>query len=257
MKPLRLYWSSSKPNFGDALSPLICARVSGRQIVHAEVGRCDLVALGSLLQRVKEHFWTRRITVWGTGFIEPVPPHRSRHRYCAVRGKLTASIVRAGDGVALGDPGLLASMLVDDEAGREATKRYRCLVIPHYKDRAHPALGELLRQRPDVEVADVFEPALDLLRKIRAADVVLSSAMHGLIAADSLGVPNAWLKLSDDVRGGDFKFRDYYSVFGITPAPLVPGAELSRSLEHVRETYARPGLEQIKAALLDSFPRDL
>jgi pyruvyltransferase len=255
VRPLRLYWSTSKPNFGDALSPLICARVSGRVIEHAPVARCDLIALGSLMQRVKEHFWTRRITVWGTGFIGPEAPRRSRHRYCAVRGKLTASIVRAGDDVVLGDPGLLASMLLEGEPPAEA--RIRCLVIPHYKDRDHPRLQELVRQFPWIEVADVFQPPLDLLGRIRSSEIVLSSAMHGLIAADSLGVPNAWLKLSDELRGGDFKFRDYYSVFGIEPVPTEPSAALIGRLGEIAAAYARPGIDRVKAELVRCFPRDI
>lgn len=255
MKPLRLYWLTSKPNFGDALSPLICARVSGRVIEHAPVGSCDLIALGSLMQRVKEHFWTRRITVWGTGFIGPEPSRKSRHRYCAVRGKLTASIVRAGDDVVLGDPGLLASILLEAESA--LAPRIRCLVIPHYKDREHPWLQEVARQFPWVEIADVFEPPLELMRRIRSADVVLASAMHGLIVADSFGIPNAWLKLSDDVRGGDFKFRDYYSVFDMDPAPLAPSTALVERLEAVTAEYARPGIERVKAELVRCFPRDI
>jgi hypothetical protein len=255
VRPLRLYWSTSKPNFGDALSPLICARVSGRTIEHATVGRCDLIALGSLMQRVKEHFWTRRITVWGTGFIGPETPRTSRHRYCAVRGKLTASIVRAGDEVVLGDPGLLASMLLEGEA--QPAARIRCLVIPHYKDRNHPRLQDLVRQFPWIEVADVFQPPLDLLRRIRSSEIVLSSAMHGLIAADGLGVPNAWLKLSDELRGGDFKFRDYYSVFGLEPVPRQPEAALFNRLDEIAAAYTRPGIESVKTELLRCFPRGI
>jgi pyruvyltransferase len=78
--------------------------------------------------------------------------------------------------------------------------------------------------------------------------------MHGLIAADSLHVPNAWLKLSDELRGEDFKFRDYYSVFNIEPKPLAPVLDLFRHTEALIETYSRPGLDDIKQQLIESFP---
>ena len=61
---------------------------------------------------------------------------------------------------------------------------------------------------------------MEFLKQLNACDVVLSSAMHGLIAADSLGIPNAWMRLSDRLTGGDWKFRDYYSVFGVEPTAL-------------------------------------
>ncbi|MCK0507045.1 polysaccharide pyruvyl transferase family protein [Aromatoleum anaerobium] len=255
MKPLRLHWASSKPNFGDVLSPLICARVAGRSVVWAPAGECDLVALGSLMQRVKERFWNKRISVWGAGFIAAEKPHRSRHRLCALRGKLSAAIVGAGDEVALGDPGLLASLLIEHEPP-PATRR-GCLIIPHYKDRDCPELLAAVRDLAGVELVDVFSPPLEILRRIRAAEVVLSSAMHGLIAADSLGVPNAWLKVSDALRGGDFKFRDYYSVFGIEPPQIGLNANLLHDASVIVDTYRRPGIEMIKDGLLRSFPPDL
>ena len=39
--------------------------------------------------------------------------------------------------------------------------------------------------------------------------------MHGLIAADSFCIPNIRIILSDNIIGKDFKYNDYYSVFGI------------------------------------------
>ena len=44
--------------------------------------------------------------------------------------------------------------------------------------------------------------------------------MHGLIAADSLGIPNQWFALSEQVIGNGYKFADYYSVFEINPKSI-------------------------------------
>jgi hypothetical protein len=115
-------------------------------------------------------------------------------------------------------------------------------------------LAHLAASMPNTEVVDVFSPPLQILEKIRAAEFVFSSAMHGLIAADSLHVPNAWLKLSDELRGEDFKFRDYYSVFNIEPRPLVPTPDLLKHTKALIETYARPGLNDIQQRLIKSFP---
>ena len=51
-------------------------------------------------------------------------------------------------------------------------------------------------------------------------EVVISSAMHGLITADSLGIPNARAIISNNITGGDYKFNDYYSIYGINPKVL-------------------------------------
>lgn len=253
MRPIALHWSRSKPNFGDALSPLICARVAGRPVVWAPPERCDLIAIGSLLQRLKERLWSRPVHVWGTGFIESVPRRRSRHHHHAVRGPLTASLIDGiGADVAMGDPGLLVDLLLE---GRPPLKRrVGCLVIPHYKDRGHARLQAAVEGLAHVEVIDVFAPPLEILDRIRAADCVLSSSLHGLIAADALGVPNAWIGLSDALRGGDFKFRDYYGVFGIEPCMLALSRDLLVDPGPAVAAWSRPGIDDIRRRLLARFP---
>ena len=34
--------------------------------------------------------------------------------------------------------------------------------------------------------------------------------MHGLIAADSLNIPHVWMKISNKIIGGNWKFNDYF-----------------------------------------------
>lgn len=250
--PIALYWSRSKPNFGDALAPLLVARVSGRSVRWAPLWRADLVALGSLLGRVGEHWWQPRLQIWGTGFIASVAPHVTRHRVHAVRGAASARLLKIDPAaVVLGDPGLLVDQLLPPlVTGR---RQRGTLVIPHYRDREHPLVSALAGQ-PEVRVIDVFSPPLELLDAIRGADCVLSSSLHGLIAADALGVPNAWVTLHDELRGGHFKFLDYYSAFGLAPNPSPLSIELARAPAALIDSWARPGLDTIRERLARAFP---
>jgi hypothetical protein len=86
---------------------------------------------------------------------------------------------------------------------------------------------------------------------------VISSSLHGLIVADSLGIPNVWLRLSPDVLGGDYKFKDYYSVFGLAPEPIDEVTLISGDSElitRLSECYQRPGIAGVKRALREAFP---
>jgi hypothetical protein len=247
-----LYWSRSKPNFGDALAPLVVARVSGRAVRWAPLWRADLVALGSLLGRVGEHWWQPRLHVWGTGFIAPVAAHVTRHRVHAVRGASTARMLGLDPAaVALGDPGLLVDQLLPPLHARPLQSG--TLVVPHYRDRGHPLLSALAAL-PEVRVIDVFTPPLQLLEAIRRADCVLSTSLHGLIAADALGVPNAWVTLHDQLRGGHFKFLDYYSAFDLAPEPSPLSTALAGAPGPLIESWARPGLNAIREHLYRAFP---
>ena len=129
-------------------------------------------------------------------------------------------------------------------------------LIPHYIDRDDPRVKALASQIPGVVVLDVFLEPLELLRRAAACGFILSSSLHGLIVADSFGIPNAWISFSDSVRGAGFKFADYYSVFGIKdpwPLDLSHGLSLDKIAE-LKRSYERSGLNEIKRNLLASFP---
>lgn len=249
--PIKLHWARSKPNFGDWLSPKIVEVVSGRAVEYSTIERCDLVAVGSLLQRVKNRPWSRRLHIWGTGFIQDSKPVRSRHYVHALRGPLSSRMLGQANNVAFGDPGLLADRLLDGEVIK---KRHRLTIIPHYKDKGSPVLRQICELNPDARVLDVFADPLELLRDIASSHYVLSSAMHGLIAADALAVPNSRLVFSDMLRGGDFKFCDYYGAFPVSVSPQEISHLSNEDIEALSADYSRPGVEGLKSKLMDAFP---
>ncbi|MBA4720025.1 MAG: polysaccharide pyruvyl transferase family protein [Alcanivorax sp.] len=254
-KPIKLHWASSKPNFGDMLSPLIVQRISGRPVELASIRQCELVAIGSLMQRLRKRRW-RRLHVWGAGFISEQKPCVMRHHLHAVRGPETAALLKRDPAsLVLGDPALLAGLL--NEGLFKLPRRQRITVIPHYKDKDGDALARLKALNPGIQILDVFSDPMVLLDAIARSELVVSSAMHGLIAADALGIPNYRIVLSNDLRGGDFKFRDYYGVFGITPKEVAVTSFQGELLDQLIGEYHRPGLEKIQADLLHSFPSEL
>lgn len=254
MNELKLYWSRSKPNFGDAMSPMICERLAGCRVVYASRRRCDLVAQGSLLHRFHEWFLHPRIHVWGTGFIEACRARRSRFHYHAVRGRHTAALIQGPTIRTFGDPGLLADVLWPEL--KRTAKRYRVGLVPHYEDRADPRTQTLANALRCCTVIDVFGDVTEVLRQIAGCECVLSSSLHGLIVADAFGVPNAWIKLSQKIRGGDFKFRDYYSVFDLDArvSALAPEQIDDKAVGRIIAEHDRPALDRIKQELVEAFP---
>jgi pyruvyltransferase len=255
IKPLKLHWSSSKPNFGDWLSPALVAALSSREIQHAHPADCDLIAIGSILDRACHRRWFNRPThVWGAGFIEEGAAMHSPHRYHAVRGWLTARRLRGVEVESVGDPGLLVGKLLPDFALIE--KSARIGIIPHYKEWNGVAVRALASQLPGAVVVDTFLPTMEFLKAVATCEVVLSSSLHGLIVADAFGIPNAWIRLSDLIRGGDFKYQDYYSAFdleSVQPWEISDGISPNLVNELI-QSYARPGIEEIQNALLRTFP---
>jgi len=226
--------------------------VSRREVVHANIKKCDLIAAGSLLQRKKEWAWTHKLNVWGTGFIEESAKHKSKHVYHAIRGRFSASLLSNHSITVFGDPGLLADQLINPT---QISKRYEIGIVPHYKDRDLPVIKQLKSTHKGVKIIDVFQDPKEVITQIAQCHAILSSSLHGLVTADSLDIPNIRIEFSHSIRGGDWKFNDYYSVFGIKPLKI-SGDSLTKmaDLHSYFEQYNRPRLDDIKEQLYQSFP---
>ncbi|MFC7878048.1 polysaccharide pyruvyl transferase family protein [Isoptericola sp. NPDC057391] len=272
MNDLRVYWWRWRhpvaTNFGDELSAPVLERLTGRPVRWSAFGDADLVAAGSILTDVLDEApagITRFPEFWGTGFHWPYQrtiPDGVRPR--AVRGRLTADHFPAdvADGLALGDPGILANLLLDEPV----RSKYAIGVVPHYRDVRHPAVLELGSRR-GVRIVDIAWTPEEVTREIAACDVVLSSSLHGMIVADAVGVPNFHLRLNETVGGpvqgpvhGLFKYRDYYSAFPgdrpYTPwyAPDVYRVTTAEIVRRVQEDAPPPtGIDELRRGLVESL----
>ena len=197
------YWWNDSVNFGDLLTPWVLSHF-GVACVHVEVQKADLVGIGSIIQDLSPA-WSG--VVWGSGLIEDRVIELPSAKILALRGWLTADRLGRHDVRALGDPGLLASRCID-----RPEAKWDLGICPHDIHKHDPALKRIASAGQSVKVVDVQRGPEHVVREISACRVVLTSSLHGLIVADSFGIPAAWTLLEPHVYGGDFKFRDYESV---------------------------------------------
>ena len=199
-----LAWYSEYPNWGDDLNPVLVGLLAGKPVRKVEVGTSDcFIAVGSILWMADS-----RTEVWGSGFMFeedtlPQPP-KCIH---AVRGPLTrAVLLKQGINCpeVYGDPALLLPLFYDPKV----EPQYDVGLIPHILDKGHPWI-EKHRTQEETLVIDVQGDVWGFVRAVKACRTILSSSLHGLICADAYGVPNRRIKLSGQLPGGDFKFRDY------------------------------------------------
>lgn len=235
--PLRLYWYRAVENFGDALNVAVLRHLGVAIETSGHLG-AEAVCIGSVLDGflcgtvgkrtglgwaaylagVALRSFLPPLTVWGSGFLYPPTSRPERLYRCldvrAVRGAMTlgrlmAITVEPLDGVALGDPGLFARELIDFPS---VPKRHRLGLVPHFLDRGSPCLKNV--NVPDAFVLDVAWESSRFLTELASCEAVASSSLHGLVVADSLGIPNIRLTMGGAAKIGDWKFDDYYSAFG-------------------------------------------
>ena len=161
----------------------------------------------------------------------------------AVRGPLSReALLKAGIECpeVYGDPALLLPRFFNPPV----SKCYEIGIVPHYIDKGHPWV-EQYKGNPRVLIIDVESGIGSFVRAVKSCKVILSSSLHGLICADAYGIPNVWIKLSDIVLGGDFKFRDYrLSINAEEPSPIDV-----RSAPSLDETISKAELHELRIDL--------
>ena len=193
MKTINAYWwrpRSGPHNFGDELGAIILRKL-GYKVKRVAFSKADVLLTGTMLDPAE--IKNPNATIIGTGSGHT---HKSDHsfRILAVRGKLTAKNLRAGK-VPLGDLGLLASRIWVKQPAK-----YNIGVVRHYVDHDKYPFADI--------IIDATEPAEEVIKKISSCRVILSSSLHGIIVADSYGIPNMRIA-RDDVITGDWKWMDH------------------------------------------------
>ncbi len=269
---LSLLYYMKDLNFGDVINEDLARWFALETVQYSPATKCEAVFCGSMLghllgkKRLRRWLlpWLRPpVKIWGSGFIS-APTRKSetlkrRVEVYAVRGYATLERLenlagRKLTGVAVGDPGLLAGQLVDTGG---LQKKYDLGIIPHFIDAGSSLLSKI--QVGNSTVIDIQQRPAGFLPRIAECRNIISSAMHGLIAADSLGIPNVRMILSDNIMGGDYKYDDYYSAYGIRHhrrVNLVERDFTDKDLPSIRENYpiTRRQVDTICEGLIQAFP---
>jgi pyruvyltransferase len=226
-------WANKEMNAGDLVTPILLKRY-GFTPVFSYRNEAELFSCGSLLDKVSENFSGYLL---GTGLMHgDVVKSFPNAKILAVRGELTRNNIGAPKDTILGDPGLLVSNYMT----KRHEKKYVLGIIPHYTDKKDTRLHNLIRRhRKAILFIEIQANPLAVLKKIDQCEYILSSSLHGLVFADSLGVPNVWTILSGQVKGKGFKFHDYGSALKWKRDPvLISGNE--KLAELVAQTSLPP-----------------
>lgn len=252
------YWCSVA-NFGDELNLELFKKFADIELVSANPYSADISGIGSLLDfflsvTTNNIHISKPINIYssGFGFEEGECFHiknlKSPESFCrtvrcyALRGKLTQLRIKKmtgqGDDSILGDAGLLASLLIDKS---QIKQEFDLGIVPHYADQKEPIFAQIQKDIPNSTILDITKPALEFLKDLCRCRVVVSTAMHPLIACDSLRIPNRWIRISEQTTTR-YKFYDYYSVYDIKPEPFdLCNQRLTRAeVDTIKKEYSIP-----------------
>lgn len=268
-------------NMGDLLNELIIEDVLGYKVIHCDnIWDCQTTAIGSYLrfffperenmkqlpkQMLRKLYgqFQAPLQVWSTGFInysdEKLISLRKDIKVSSVRGELTRKrlekVLNTDLKVPTGDGGLLASYLIREPI----QKKYSIGIIPHFREKDEKRFKELQESYNNSVLIDLTDDPLSVVKTISQCELIISSALHGLIVSDSFGIPNKRLIYTDKLLGDGYKFDDYYSAFNVSLNPFdlkKPGRpEINDIINDYKITGSQ--VEKKKEELIKSFSRYL
>ena len=115
---------------------------------------------------------------------------------------------------------------------------------------------ELLASYDNAKFINVKDDPLQVVKEIAECRYIISSSLHGLIVADSLGIPNMYLVFGDRLLGDGYKFEDYYSAYGVEAQPRDLRTEKAPELTEIEEQYQilPEMVEEKKRQMKAAFP---
>lgn len=228
-------------NFGDLIGPLLVNEIIKLHGLSQPVEDKRLVAVGSIMKLTKPGD-----IVWGAGIngksLDPGAAPQLDVR--AVRGPLTRELLMAsGTQVPeiYGDPGLLWSTFwpVEHYSSHHLRDKIPVSVIPNFHD--------TIDTRPHHRIDPLQDPHR-VAELISMSDFVCGSSLHGIVIAESFGIPARLVKSEAEPP---FKYDDYYSGTGRSDYLVAHSVE-----EAIEMGGERPPIFSSEA-LLQSFPFDL
>lgn len=248
---VNIEWWNSRPNVGDALSPVIVEWMLEQRGIQADKyvqSTKHLLALGSIVGT--KNF---DATVWGSGIhtFDNVGRLAKYHRIIkydirALRGPITQDALRTCkynvDGIPLGDPAVLMPLIYQPPS---VEKEYDLCVIDHYYNHS-----DISGDRTIVLPAGTNDYQY-FINTIIASEKVISSSLHGIILAESYGIPAVFL--CNGVEHQMMKYYDWYYSTGRYEVKVAKNIEEGIHMEPM----PLPDLNEIRSGLIQSFPYDL
>lgn len=238
-------------NLGDSLGEVIIKFMLDRKGIdlNTEISRTKhLNCVGTNI-----HGSYQDATIWGSsiyplGKIDSLLQKISRRKLDvrAVRGPLTRKVLlELGHKCPknYGDPAILMPLIYNPKIEKKREK----LIIPQFISER-----KFREKHPDVTMLSMntndYQHVID---EIVSSEVVYTSSLHGIILAETYGVPAVFFRGLPKFK--DFKYYDWYQSTGRMEIKIAEDYEEALNMTPL----PLPNLERLIEGLLESFPYDL
>lgn len=233
----------ARPNIGDEFNDWFWIEVFGPKIkdVHAD---SLLVGIGTVLSSKLPEAKHYHVIGSGTGYGEPFNVLQDNVTVHFVRGPLTADKLGLSSNLALTDPAILISELRPQSQTNKIPVAFM----------THTGIDSIDYQKLVEDMGWVYispsEDETSILSKIANAEVLITSAMHGAIMADSYRTK--WIPIITSKEILPFKWEDWCSTMELTFSPrsipaywLSDGSLVSKIKQKIKKKIIQKQLQNI------------
>lgn len=247
-KNVNLEWWDGEDNLGDSLSVVIYNWLLRKENIDTKTGRkVHLMTVGSLIGAARFD-----AVIWGSGIMNAVNltntvKHRRYVRYDirAVRGPVTREFLMKAGYICpevYGDPAVLMPFIYTSNS---VDKIHEVSLVLHHQTKC-PKVEDHINVL-DIHTVD-YKNFID---QLCASKKVISSSLHGIILAESYGIPAIFL--NQNISDQSMKFLDWYYSTGRTNIKMA--SSIQEALE--MEPMELPDFLKMQEELIKTFPYDL
>lgn len=207
-------------NWGDDLNKHMFEYASGVKIINLPFSKMRFmgkVNQYSLIGSIITFYKLENKIIYGSGIMDPDAAIKGfPKKIISVRGPETRQVL-INNGIdcpeQYGDPALLLP----------------CFYIPHISQRRKGGL--ILNMGTNIKNTEFITDIIDKLNlhlismtdysnwtcvidDICSCNYIISESLHGLIVAETYGIPNVWVEFTDHPKYWNFKYHDYYESIG-------------------------------------------
>lgn len=250
-KHFNLEWWQGETNLGDSLSPVIFSWMLDRHHLSDKsdcLRKVHLLSTGSLIGAARFD-----AVIWGSGIMNAfnlcnLIKHRKYVKYDirAVRGPISRDFLLQAGYICpeiYGDPAIIMPLIYKPKS---LEKIYDVTVIKHHLSK------DTDKNCKDINYLDIrttnYKEFIDTILK---SELIISSSLHGIILAETYGVPAVFLNTG--VNDQFIKYMDWYYSTGRT------NVKMAKSISEAKEIKPMeiPDLGSMRQDLINAFPYDL
>jgi len=243
-------------NFGDYITLFIYKSIFLTQpILDINGGSKNedvIIGAGTILKDCKNNS-----IIWGTGLSSENDIIVKPKKIISVRGPLTRNrLLKIGIECPenYGDIGLILPYFYHPIIN----KKYKLGIIPHYIDKK--TFNSIYKNNDEnVKIIDVSKPIKNVINEILECEMTISSSLHGIIVSHAYNIKCMWIKITDKILSGIFKFRDYYGSLEIDNynqmLPYIYKEQISlQDITQLIDNYPNPKFPINTKSILETCP---